>query len=206
MTIMKVTIMNKNELVEAFSRACADMAMFMDIYLPARLDSDSVVAAPLFEETEIDDIENWWDTDTHLKDYVLQNTRLYEQDYNAYNDGFQAAIAELQKYEDLIDQFRVFINQADHNMNYLKYLPHRADYAHDLKETSGFRDLQKTCAQMPNVAVYPLVNVDTDKNDLRSAFCLGVQIVSTTSRPLVSKIERAANRGVFRAAERRILA
>lgn len=197
--------MNKNELVQAFSRACADMAMFMDIYLPVRLDSDSVIAAPLFEETAIDDIEDWWNMGEHLKDYVLQNTRLYEQDYNAYNDGFQAAIEELQKNENLIDQFRVFINQADHNINYLKYLPHRADYATLLKESDGYKELEKVCAKMPHVSVHPLVSVDTDKNDLRSAFCLGVQIVSTTCRPLVSKIERAANRGVFRAAERRVL-
>lgn len=202
---MKVTTMNKNELVEAFSRACLDMAMFMDIYLPVKLNEEDVSAAPLFEEAEIDNIENWWQIGSHLKDYVIQNTNLYVRDYKAYNDNFQLAAAELQQNENWMNQFSEFVNQAENNVNYLKYLPHRADYAKCLTESHGFEELKKICQKMPNVDVYPLISVDADKQDLKSAFCLGVQIVSTTGRPLVSKIETAAKRGVFRALEKRIL-
>lgn len=201
---MKVMLMNKNDLVEAFSVACMDMAMFMDEYLLPNIHPESPVAAPLFEETAIEDIHEWWETDNHLQKYKVQVAKLYQSDWTQHNQQFQNAVAELQQNENLIAQYRNFINEADKNDDYLKYLPHHADYASMLTETDGYKELKRVCDAMSNVSVRPLIMVDADKNDLVSAFCLSVHFETTDNMPLAPKIESAIEKGVFRAAENRI--
>lgn len=197
--------MDKDKLKKIFSRACLDMAMFIDIYMRRDLDKTATEAAPLFEETGISDINEWWAIDDHPAGYASQLIRNREQNPAAYGVEFEKAIAELQKNEELIDQFRDLITLADINDDYLKFIPHRAEYAKILTETDGFRELQGVCAQMPNVTVTPLVTVDPDKNALKSAFCLAIHVLSTDNKPLLPKFRAAGRKGVFKAAARRIM-
>jgi hypothetical protein len=188
-----INIMKKNNLTIIFSQVCQRIADNITDLLVDNLNPDDLMITPLFEDAAITNIDEWWKTNEHFAKYTAQIHGLARDMPDSMQENIDMGIAEIQESETLWEQLRGLDDASESaQLTSLKHIPHNAQYASELMETDGYKALDRVCEKIGNVVAWPMVTIDADALDLKSAFCLNVAIVSTDERPLKQKLESFA--------------
>lgn len=182
--------MNKNDLVQAFSDVCAYIADNMHELIPPHLNGTDLMITPLFKNAHITNIDEWWNNDNHFENYLAQIAALRQDNPTSTQENMNVGVGEIQESEALYNQICAMDDGSSQSkIEILKHLPHNAQYATELTETDGYQKLSDACEKIGDIVVWPMVTVDPNAKDLKSAFYLNVALVSTDEMPLKQKIK-----------------
>ncbi len=184
--------MQENDLVQIFSAVCAYIADNMVDLLTPHLGDKQEMIRPLFEDAHITHIDDWWNNkmSNHFVEYMAQIASFRKDNPSATQENIDMGIKEIQESDVLWEQFRAMDDGSPQSqIEILKHVPHNAQYASELTQTDGYKALDRICEGIGNVIVWPMVTVNTDATDLKSAFYLNAAIVSTDGVPLKKKLE-----------------
>ena len=183
--------MDKNELVMAFSYVCGYIADNIETILLPHLDDEQLMITPHFTNAHIVDMNQWWETDNHFPRYLLQIEDLASDDPNSRQENIDAGIEEIQENPMLWKQLKSLMDGSDAGvLAVLKHIPHVAQYATCLTVTDGYKKLDALTEQMDNVFIWPMVTLNNEANDLKSAFYVNVSIISGNGGALKPKLQK----------------
>jgi hypothetical protein len=182
--------MSRNNLTTIFSQVCQHIADNMQELLLPNLNDSDLMITPLFEDAHITDIDDWWNRDNHFKQYITQVSSLESDAPGSMQENMENGLGEVQESETLWAQLRALDDGSEEaQLEALKYIPHNAQYASGLMETDGYKALDRICDTIGDIVVWPMITINTEATNLKSAFYLNVAIVSTDDKPLKAKLE-----------------
>lgn len=189
--------MSGNNLTTIFSQVCQHIADNMQELLLPNLNDSDLMITPLFEDAHITDIDDWWYGDNHFEKYIAQINSLESDASGSMQENIDNGIAEIQDSDVLWAQLRALDDGVEEaQLEALKYIPHNAQYASELMETDGYKALDRICNIIGDIVVWPMVTINTEATNLKSAFYLNVAIVSTDDKPLKAKL-KSFNKFIF---------
>ncbi len=112
------------------------------------------------------------------------------QDPHSRQENLDAGIEEIQESPVLWGQLQTMVDGSDDGMiAVLKHIPHVAQYASCLTDTDGYKKLDALTERMDGVFIWPMVTLDSDSSELKTAFYLNVSIISADGSDLKPKIQ-----------------
>lgn len=193
--------MEKDDLIEAFSKACLELACFLDEYVGENLDAEATQYLYPIVPTTMPDIDyTWWSDYGELEAYTKQIKRL--DDSGRLTKEYEKGLGQLNENPAHLVEHLKIAKEAKSPLEYMKYLPHIIGltddkYGDDLKETVGYQALKAVCETIDKTNFAILMVNNPGIETLKSSFCLAVMFYTEDEEPVATKVERVSAEGLF---------
>lgn len=186
----------KDDFVRIFSSQCSIIAQDVPGLFLEHLEDDFESMALDLGESDIPDIYDWWNIDTHLKDFLSRYLSRERENPKTIKNFVEETLTMMESNDNLLLDMESVYQDAGGlaqdkaaTQDMLPFTDHIADYSECLMKDEKFMALNILLSQLPNVFALPTITLNPDAKELKSAFSLQVIIFSSDKTPLKPKIQ-----------------